>query len=98
LAKVPLQIGRIGLGCIGMSEFYGGKLDEAGHIKTLHAAIDLGVNHFDTADMYGVGHNEKVISKAFSNRWDKVTLATKFGVLRGAPTVNGWASADGRST
>jgi len=69
LGNSTLQIGRIGLGCMGMSEFYSGKLDEAGHIKTLHAAIDLGVNHFDTADMYGVGHNEALISKAFSDRW-----------------------------
>jgi aryl-alcohol dehydrogenase-like predicted oxidoreductase len=83
LGNSTLQVGRIGLGCMGMSEFYSGKLDEAGHIKTLHAAIDLGVKHFDTADMYGVGHNEALISKAFSDRWDKVTLATKFGVQRG---------------
>jgi aryl-alcohol dehydrogenase-like predicted oxidoreductase len=83
LGNSTLQVGRIGLGCMGMSEFYGGALDEAGHIKTLHAAIDLGVNHFDTADMYGVGHNEELISKAFSDRWDKVTVATKFGVQRG---------------
>ncbi len=94
LGNITPQIGRIGLGCMGMSEFYGGKLDEAGHIKTLHAAIDLGVNHFDTADMYGVGHNEELISKAFSDRWDKVTVATKFGVRRGA---NGeWLGICGR--
>ncbi len=69
---------------MGMSEFYGGERDEAGHIKTLHAAIDLGINHFDTADMYGAGHNEALISRAFSDRWDKVIVATKFGVRRGA--------------
>lgn len=84
LGNSTLQVGRIGLGCMGMSEFYGGTRDEAGHIKTLHAAIDLGINHFDTADMYGVGHNEELVSKAFSDRWDKVTVATKFGVRRGA--------------
>jgi aryl-alcohol dehydrogenase-like predicted oxidoreductase len=84
LGNSTLQVGRIGLGCMGMSEFYGGTRDEAGHIKTLHAAIDLGINHFDTADMYGVGHNEELVSRAFSDRWDKVTVATKFGVRRGA--------------
>jgi aryl-alcohol dehydrogenase-like predicted oxidoreductase len=94
LGNSTLQVGRIGLGCMGMSEFYAGALDEAGHIKTLHAAIDLGVNHFDTADMYGVGHNEELISKAFSDRWDKVIVATKFGVRRGA---NGeWLGICGR--
>lgn len=67
-----------------MSEFYGGTRDDAGHIRTLHAAIDLGINHFDTADMYGTGHNEALIARAFADRWDKVTVATKFGVRRGA--------------
>ena len=84
LGNSTLQVGRIGLGCMGMSEFYGGPRDEAGHIKTLQAAIDLGIKLFDTADMYGVGHNEELLSKAFSDRWDKVTVATKFGVRRGA--------------
>jgi aryl-alcohol dehydrogenase-like predicted oxidoreductase len=94
LGNSTLQVGRIGLGCMGMSEFYGGTRDEASHIKTLHAAIDLGINLFDTADMYGVGHNEELISKAFSDRWEKVNLATKFGVRRGA---NGeWLDICGR--
>ncbi len=84
LGNSTLQVGRIGLGCMGMSEFYGGACDDAGHIKILQTAIDLGINHFDTADMYGVGHNEELLSKAFSDRWDKITVATKFGVLRGA--------------
>lgn len=83
LGDSTLEVGRIGLGCMGMSEFYSRGLDEAGHIKTLHAAIDLGINHFDTADMYGVGHNESLLSKAFSDRWDKVVVATKFGIQRG---------------
>ena len=83
LGNSTLQVGRIGLGCMGMSEFYGGTRDEVSHIKTLHAAIDLGINFFDTADMYGVGHNETLLSKAFADRWDKVTVATKFGVQRG---------------
>ncbi len=82
LGNSKLEVGRIGLGCMGMSEFYGGTRDEEAHIKTLHAAIDLGVHHFDTADIYGNGHNEELVSKAFSDRWDKVTVATKFGVRR----------------
>jgi aryl-alcohol dehydrogenase-like predicted oxidoreductase len=83
LGNSTLQVGRIGLGCMGMSEFYGGTRDEAAHIKTLHAAVDLGIQHFDTADMYGAGHNEELLAKAFSDRWDKVTVATKFGMRRG---------------
>ena len=83
LGNSTLRVGRIGLGCMGMSEFYGGTRDEAAHIKTLHAAMDLGINHFDTADMYGLGHNEELIAKAFADRWDQVTVATKFGVRRG---------------
>jgi aryl-alcohol dehydrogenase-like predicted oxidoreductase len=94
LGNSTLQVGRIGLGCMGMSEFYAGTRDEASHIKTLHAAIDLGINHFDTADMYGVGHNEELLSKAFADRWDQVTVATKFGMRRGA---NGeWLGISGR--
>jgi len=69
---------------MGMSEYYGGTRDDASHIRTLHAAVDLGINHFDTADMYGLGHNEELVSRAFSDRWNKVTVATKCGVRRGA--------------
>lgn len=83
LGNSTLEVGRIGLGCMGMSEFYGGSRDEAAHIKTLHAAVELGIQHFDTADMYGAGHNEALLSKAFADRWDEVTVATKFGMRRG---------------
>lgn len=94
LGHSTLRVGRIGLGCMGMSDFYGGVRDEAGHIRVLHAAIELGVNFFDTADMYGVGHNEALVSKAFSDRWDKVVVATKFGIRRGP---NGeWLGVCGR--
>lgn len=94
IGKSTLQVGRIGLGCMGMSDFYGGTRDEAAHIKVLQAAIELGVQHFDTADIYGTGHNEALLAKAFSDRWDKVTVATKFGVRRGP---NGeWLGISGR--
>ena len=94
LGNSTLRLGRIGLGCMGMSEFYGGSRDEAAHIKTLHAAIELGIDHFDTADMYGAGHNETLLAKAFADRWDRVTVATKFGMQRGP---NGeWLGLSGR--
>ena len=83
LGHSELELGRIGLGCMGMSEFYGGTRDEGAHVSTLHAAIDLGIDHFDTADMYGAGHNEELLARAFADRWDRVTVATKFGVQRG---------------
>lgn len=67
---------------MGMSEFYG-SFDEKESIDTLHKAIDLGVNFFDTADMYGSGRNEQLLGKAFRGRWKDIVLATKFGVMRG---------------
>jgi aryl-alcohol dehydrogenase-like predicted oxidoreductase len=82
LGNSTLNVNRIGLGCMGMSEFYG-SFNETESIETLHKAIDLGVNFFDTADMYGSGANEKLIGKAFKDKWDKVVLATKFAVMRG---------------
>lgn len=82
LGNSNLSVNRIGLGCMGMSEFYG-SFDETESIKTLHKAIDLGVNFFDTADMYAYGANERLIGNAFKGRWSDVVLATKFGVMRG---------------
>jgi aryl-alcohol dehydrogenase-like predicted oxidoreductase len=82
LGNSTLDINRIGLGCMGMSEFYG-SFNEEESIKTLHKSLDLGVNFFDTADMYGWGANEKLLGKAFKGHWDKVKLATKFAVMRG---------------
>lgn len=81
LGASDLKVSRLGLGCMGMSEFYGPS-DEAESIKTLHEAIELGVNFFDTADMYGSGHNEELLGRAFSGKWKQVVLATKFGFLR----------------
>jgi aryl-alcohol dehydrogenase-like predicted oxidoreductase len=82
IGNSTLHINRIGLGCMGMSEFYGSFNDDES-IKTLHKAIDLGVNFFDTADMYASGANERLLGKAFKGRWHELVLATKFAVMRG---------------
>lgn len=82
LGSQGLTVSELGLGCMGMSEFYSGG-DEGESIATIHRAIELGVTLLDTADMYGSGANEQLVGKAIANRRDQVVLATKFGVLRG---------------
>ncbi len=82
LGHSTIEINRIGLGCMGMSEFYG-SFNEEESINTLHRAVELGLNFFDTADMYGYGANERLLGKAFKGRWSEVIVATKFAVMRG---------------
>jgi aryl-alcohol dehydrogenase-like predicted oxidoreductase len=82
LGKSGLAVSALGLGCMGMSDFYGPS-DEAKSVETLHHAIEIGVTFWDTSDMYGVGRNEELIGRALQGRRDRVVLATKFGVLRG---------------
>jgi aryl-alcohol dehydrogenase-like predicted oxidoreductase len=95
LGKQGPTVSAIGLGCMGMSEFYG-STNEDQSIRTIHQALDWGVNFLDTADMYGIGHNEELVGRAIKNHRDKVVLATKFGNVRGSDGsfqgVNGKAS------
>ena len=76
-----LKTSTIGLGCMGMSEFYG-TADEAEAVRTIHRALELGVNLLDTADAYGPYANEQLVGRAIRDRRDEVVLATKFGNVR----------------
>src|SRR5215210_7999939 len=82
LGSQGLVVSELGLGCMGMSEFYG-TADEDESIASIHRAIELGVTFLDTADMYGPFTNEKLVSRAIADRRDQVVLATKFGNVRG---------------
>lgn len=93
LGRSGLLVSAQGLGCMGMSEFYGAG-DEKESVATIHRALELGINFLDTADMYGVGRNEELLGKALRGRRDQVVLATKFGNVR--TPEGGFAGVSGR--
>ena len=83
LGRQGPMVSALGLGCMGMSEFYG-PADEVESIATIHRALDLGINLLDTADVYGPYTNEQLVGQAIAGRRDQVVLATKFGIVRGS--------------
>ena len=87
LGTTRWELPTIGLGCMGLSEFYGPPMEKKSAIHLLHEAIDLGVEHFDTAELYGIGGaNETLLGEAFADRRDRVFIATKFGPTRDLQT------------
>lgn len=90
LGTQGLVVSTMGLGCMGMSEFYG-KRDEAESLATIHRALELGIDFLDTAEVYGTFANEELVRRAIKGKRDQVVIATKFGIVRKADDPNYWA-------